>query len=407
MASIDQYNVNSALDWKIYYRASDGTGEWTECKDASYASIAAASTTRTTNTITLGSSATNSMEFKVEATSHFDPSVNGSYIFGVVPTKGSGGDGFHSRGFYVNMNDYFTKNVPALQGDGNERQYRVAKVLDMWFGEGSNYDVDPGKAFKWDKNSQCLYIDYDSFQYSSKQRETFYGSFEVNIHLRYIDVDGVEREYGVYKYPVHGVEITPTGASSVCIQKGKSSDLDVHTSYYNISKREQLGIYVKEASDTDFSGNLNREGQEATNKYLTPTVTSSYGDVNTYVDDMTINVAAKTSTKDYPADYMVVRTTVDDFYNVSEHGNSKAYYDFKVYVANVEGQGTYIPGPNSKFGSWPSSIGTAAGSATEVSGIDTTGKTVKAKVYKDGNKYKCIYGSSTYTYNKTYNYWKK
>ena len=407
MASIDQYNVNSALDWKIYYRASDGTGEWTECKDASYASIAAASTTRTTNTITLGSSATNSMEFKVEATSHFDPSVKGSYIFGVVPTKGSGGDGFHSRGFYVNMNDYFTKNVPALQGNGNERQYRVAKVLDMWFDPGSNYDVAPEKAFKWDKASQCLYIDYDSFQYSSEQRATFYGSFEVNIHLRYIDVDGVEREYGVYKYPVHGVEITPTGAGSVCIQKGKSSDLDVHTSYYNISKREQLGIYVKEASDTDFSGNLNREGQEATNKYLTPTVTSSYGDVNTYVDDMTINVAAKTSTKDYPADYMVVRTTVDDFYNVSKHGNSKAYYDFKVYVANVEGQGTYIPGPNSKFGSWPSSIGTAAGSATEVSGIDTTGKTVKAKVYKDGNKYKCIYGSSTYTYNKTYNYWKK
>ena len=71
MASIDQYNVNSALDWKIYYRASDGTGKWTECKDASYASIAAASTTRTTNTITLGSSATNSMEFKVEATSLF------------------------------------------------------------------------------------------------------------------------------------------------------------------------------------------------------------------------------------------------------------------------------------------------------------------------------------------------
>ena len=305
------------------------------------------------------------------------------------------------------MNDYFTKNVPALQGNGNERQYRVAKVLDMWFDAGSNYDVDPSKAFKWDKNSQCLYIDYDSFQYSSEQRATFYGSFEVNIHLRYIDVDGVEREYGVYHYPVHGVEITPTGAGSVCIQKGKSSDLDVHTSYYNISKREQLGIYVKEASDTDFSGNLNREGQEATNKYLTPTVTSSYGDVNTYVDDMTINVAAKTSTKDYPADYMVVRTTVDDFYNVSKHGNSKAYYDFKVYVANVEGQGTYIPGPNSKFGGWPSRIGTAAGLARAVFGIDTTGKTVKAKVYKDGNKYKCIYGSSTYTYNKTYNYWKK
>ena len=137
MASIDQYNVNSALDWKIYYRASDGTGKWTECKDASYASIAAASTTRTTNTITLGSSATNSMEFKVEATSHFDPSVKGSYIFGVVPTKGGGGDGFHSRGFYVNMNDYFTKNVPALQ-EGNERQYRVAKVLVMWFDTGSN-----------------------------------------------------------------------------------------------------------------------------------------------------------------------------------------------------------------------------------------------------------------------------
>mgnify|MGYP007088293854 CR=1 FL=1 len=406
IASIDQYNVNSALDWKLYYRSADGTGAWAECTDSSYAAIANAQTTRTTNTITLGSNATNSMEFKIEATSHFDPSVKGSYIFGVVPTKGSGGDGFHSRGFYVNMNDYFTKNVPALQGNGN-RQYRVAKVLDMWFDPGSNYDVDPSKAFKWDKNSQCLYIDYDSFQYSSEQRATFYGSFEINIHLRYIDVDGVEREYGVYHYPVHGVEISPTGASTICIQKGKSSDLDVHTSYYNISKRDQFGIYVKEAGDTDFSGNLNREGQEATNKYLTPTVTSAYGDVNTYVDDMTVNIEAKTSTKDYPADYMVVRTTVDDFYNVSKHGNAKAYYDFKVYVANVEGQGVYIPGPNSRFGGWPSSVGTAAGTATEVSGIDTTGKTVKAKVYKDGSKYKCIYGSSTYTYNKTYNYWKK
>lgn len=97
------------------------------------------------------------MEFKVEATSHFDPSVKGSYIFGVVPTKGSGGDGFHSRGFYVNMNDYFTKNVPALQGNGNERQYRVAKVLDMWFDPGSNYDVDPGKAFNGIKFTVPVY----------------------------------------------------------------------------------------------------------------------------------------------------------------------------------------------------------------------------------------------------------
>ena len=407
IASIDQYNVNTALDWKLYYRSADGTGDWVECTDSSYAAIANAQTTRTTNTITLGSNATNSMEFKVEATSHFDPSVKGSYIFGVVPTKGSGGDGFHSRGFYVDMNDYFTKNVTALQGNGSERQYKVAKVLDMWFDPGSNYDVDPSKAFKWDKNSQCLYIDYDSFQYSSDQRAVFYGSFEVNIHLRYIDVDGVERTYGVYKYPVHGVEITPAGASTICIQKGKSADVDAHTSYYNISKREQFGIYVKEANDSDFSSNLNREGRESMNQYLTPMVTSEYGDVNTYVDDMTVNVAAKASTKDYPTDYMIVRTTVDDFYNVTKHGNSKAYYDFKVYIANVEGQGAYIPGPNSKLGGWPSGVGTAADSATEVSGIDTTGKTVKAKVYKDGNKYKCIYGSSTYTYNSTYNYWKK
>ncbi len=81
-----------------------------------------------------------------------------------------------------------------------------------------------------------------------------------------------------------------------------------------ISVRESSLVFtLKKQAILIFSGNLNREGQEATNKYLTPTVTSSYGDVNTYVDDMTINVAAKTSTKDYPADYMVVRTTVDDF----------------------------------------------------------------------------------------------
>ena len=129
------------------------------------------------------------------------------------------------------------------------------------------------------------------------------------------------------------------------------------------------------------------------------------------MDDITVSIEAKASTKDYPEDYMILRTTVDDFYNVSNHGNANAYTDYRVYIANVEGQNVYLPTPNSNSAdngiAWVSTIGDSSSNATQIHGIDTSGNDVFAKVYSDGGKIKCIYGSSTYTFNKTYNYWKK
>ena len=177
--------------------------------------------------------------------------------------------------------------------------------------------------------------------------------------------------------------------------------------YYNVTKRSEWGIYVSD-NETNYSSNLNRSGMEGTNEFLGFRDTTSYGNADLYIDQVSCQVEAKSTTKQYPTDYLTVRVTSEDYYNRTK-GEAKSHYDYKVYIANVEGQGVYLPGPNSTKGGFPaeSSLPTDEASAVTISGISTTGSPVSAKVYKSGSKIKCVYGATTYTYNKTYEYWKK
>ena len=272
-----------------------------------------------------------------------------------------------------------------------------------------------------DDGQGYIYVDMNSFGFKIDQMKDFYmhDGMDLIITFEYkYDVyenqggkkypaNKEETRTGTMRYKIKPVKMEPLTSPSICLQKGRSMELNTRMHYYNVTKRGEWGIYVSD-DETKYSSNLNRAGMEGTNEYLSFRDTSSYGNADSYNDLVSCQMEAKASTRQYPTDYLTVRVTSEEYFNRSS-GYADSYYNYKVYIANVEGQGVYIPGPNSKKGSFPaeSSLPTDEASAVTISGISATGGAVSAKVYKSGSKIKCVYGAITYTYNKTYEYWKK
>lgn len=421
MPYIDQSNVSSDLTWKLEQRGSDGN--WVTCTDTNLAqfmsgtvngSVRQTSGARQSMTIKLGANATNAVSFRITATSVFDDSVSAQYILGVIPVKSAGGNnkGLNSRGYKIPLEEYFTNpdDPHKVQDDWPD----IYEIVDVTMTGGDNNDGDNTKRFHWDKNTRTFYWDINSFSYSNMdQKEEFYKERQVNMNItyRYLLPNGSvapeTKTYNAFHYVIKAVKVSPTttGPSIVCMRKGDTINYVTLMDNYNVTKRSDFGLYVKDYADTKWGSNLNRDGWENTNQYLNIPNVTTYGTSDNYKDNFAYNVTAKVSEKSYPKDYLTMRLTVEDFYNI--HQNVNSYYDYKIYIANVEGLGVYLPGPNSSVGWISGSLPNAANKAVTVTGIDTDGNAATGKVYQDGNKVKCIYGANTYTYNKTYNYWKK
>lgn len=436
--SIDQSNVSTGLKWELFKRDRDGLTSWAACTDSNYAKLASTETSggRQSNTIAVGKKASNTDEYMVRVTSIFDDSVKAEYIFGILPTKTSTGNGDNSRGFRLNFNDYITDidragypndRTEVEDGEGKWKCFvkRVTKITGIEATGPNNISKEEGlKRFYHpvsnpDDGQGYIYVDMNSFGFKIDQMKDFYnhGSMDLIIYFMYeYDQPVWENGQQVMKtfeteghkrYRIYPVEMDPISSPTICLQKGKSIGLDSQMKYYNVTKRSEWGIYVSD-NETNYSSNLNRSGMEGTNEFLSFRDTTSYGNADLYIDQVSCQVEAKSTTKQYPTDYLTVRVTSEDYYNRT-NGEAKSHYDYKVYIANVEGQGVYLPGPNSTKGGFPaeSSLPTDEASAVTISGISTTGSPVSAKVYKSGSKIKCVYGATTYTYNKTYEYWKK
>ena len=421
MPYIDQSNVSSDLTWKLEQRGSDGN--WVTCTDANLAqfmsgtvngSVRQTSGARQSMAIKIGANATNAVSFRITATSVFDNSVSAQYILGIIPVNSTGGNnrGLHSRGYKIPLEKFFTDpdDPHKVQSDWPD----IYEIVDVIMTGGDNNDGDNTQRFHWDKETKTFYWDINSFSYSNmSQKEQFYMQRTVNLTItyRYLLPNGSvapdTKTYGTYHYTIEAVKVSPTttGPSVVCMRKGDTVNYITLMDHYNVTKRSDFGLFVKEYTDTKFGSNINKDGWDNTNQYLSITNVTDYGNSEDYKDNFAYNVTAKSSEKSYPTDYLTMRLTIEDFYNISHNTNS--YYDYKIYIANVESQDVYLPGPNSNVGWVNGTLPTSAADATEISGIDTAGNTVKAKVYQDGSKVKCIYGANTYTYNKTYNYWKK
>lgn len=445
--SINQSNVSTDLTWQLYVSSADASDAWVLCTDTGLATLGRGS--NKSNSIKLGKNVSSAKRFKVVATSVFDPTVSGEYIFGILPTKQpdpSPGD--HSRGYKLDFWGYVQKHKPQSDAPTPTK----IKSISILPGGDDTAVTDEDKnngnlnvKYHWDPATNTFYADINQYSYSADQRRNFYKGRILYIWVTY-EYEQTEYEWqtgkyvtktyeytGKFEYELKQVEIEPvdrTGSVDqpvgyLCIKKGKTKELETRTHYYNLTARKEWGMYVKEnltgssgaidSNSTEFSTNLNRDGWENSNQYLSLRDTSTYGNANLYNDVASVSIGANSSTKEYPVNYLTLRVTLDDYYNLPGN-DTHSYYDYRVYIANVEGQDVYLPGPRAILtGSpsttigWPKDIPETESNAVTITGISTDGVYVKnqAKVYRDGKKYKCIYNSHTYTYDATNNYWKK
>ncbi len=448
-ASISASNIayGGGLTWKIYQKNASGT--WGEVNNSSLVSLKETETlTSTTNVVNFGSAVENGQVFKVVATSVFDPSYEAEYVFGIAPTGNSDGDGFYSRGYYTDMGALL-KEDNHLHSDMSPFSKLVFLKVTSVDGAGQNgLSGDKVNVVRDADGNWRLYLDFDAFAYSGEQKLSYYtGDVLVHITIGYYDtlgnlcIDG--QKSGDYKAELEAQEgrkvsenyqnaegkmvycqmsndiiyqpkkvkttkVSPTNGIIV-VGKGKTQSVSAKTSYYNIlSPRNGLyyfGVYLN-----DMTNNLIESGKGSTNAYFEVGMTSSYGDTNKYVDTATISLKAKATSaqKKYLTEAMVLRLAANDFYLVTKTPHVDSYTEYKVLIANVEGTEAYIPGPKATGDfAWDATTASSveAGTKTTVTGQNSAGDSVTAKVYKSGKKYYCVYGGKTYTYNLTYNFW--
>ena len=252
-----------------------------------------------------------------------------------------------------------------------------------------NKKIDKVKIIKDNEGVWRLYVDYDAFSYGKQQKETFYsGDSEIFLAVLYRGVDGNYHMAGndcakfknyacaqagistgdiknVYtaRMVYHQVAVTKVSPTNeiVVIQKGKDRLVDVKTAYYNIVTPRRGAYYLGVFLD-DMDTNLMQDGMGTSNAYFDVERITDYGDTDKYVDEVVLNVTAKTSQKKYPTDPLTLRVTANDFYMINPSSpNVNSYTDYKVLIANVEGTDVYIPGPNSKASgfAWPAAANTA------------------------------------------------
>ena len=407
----DWVPYRGGVSWKL--EKADGSGAWVPCNNAGFAKLAITESKNSTmNTLQFGKSAMAGQYYRITATSMFDPDYEDSMIIGIGKISGGNGDGFYSRGYYIDLTSWFEQEKGV-----------TTPISKIEIGSQGNSWESAHVEYKYENGRIYLYVSYDSSAYTQQQRRSFYdGSGEVK--YRIYDKDGNQLRaangedliaYNMGKVTV--TKVTPTNKILV-VTKGGSKNVRVKTNYYNLISKDYFGIFID-----DTETNLNRAGMTDYHKDLKVETASAYGDVYNYVDEMLVTVTPKTSTKDYNPYPMRLRLAALDYYNLTRVNNSDGttsydavtYQDYTVYVANVKGSDVFIPGPGTTGTSakidgtelvWPDSVGS---SKVSINGYDSSGNLVTniGKVYVEGNKTKLDYNGSTYTYSNTYHYWNK
>lgn len=449
-ANLEQYNVSDGVTWQLEYREADDTKPWQPCISADYATLAH-NNNQTINTLQLGKLATNNYEFRITTTSVFDPSISDSYVLGVLPKKKVNNEGgFFSRGYYMCIDnliqDLYPDNIKIR--DHSEESYDPNNgLIEVKItSKGSTYEGATFRIVEKD-GSHFLYLDFGGTMYASAdERLRFYteiGDVQMTITQKQGDKTyEVVNDGSLFRYYVMPVLVQKGSPDDdvIVLAKGGSTEIEAKTQYYNIVDADHFGIYIADdiTKEAGLDNNLNVNGKQDTNTYLSLQIISEYGDPYHYVDSMVTKVTAKSKSKSYDPNPMILRFTSDDYYTLSGHkgltslgvkdlskvglGNievfTSSYVDYKILLANVEGQNVYLPVPaTTKLLTespyvWPSdnfSNKNSLDDAVTVTGKKTDGTETTGKVYYDNvaKKYKLNYNSTTYTYNSTFCYWQK
>ena len=463
-ASILASNIayGGGLTWKLE-RFDNTTNDWDKNPvNSSLASLGLnESDTLTTNTITFGPAAGVGQLYRVTATSKFDDSVSGSYIFGIVPSPTvEDDDGFYSRGYYTNMSSFF-KGYTG-EGGGCEPVEKIVYIAVTKV-DGAAVDAESKNKVKviQQDGQWRIFVDYDAFSHGGDEKKNFYdGSVAIHMIYGYYGKDGklymngnahqgviynmsaadheaaMAKQLGVsvddiewvnggtngedYDYVLKAVEVTKIAPVQqvIVIEKGKSRTLGIKTAYYNIISPRKgkyyLGAYMndllEDESSSDLSDNLLKTGMGDINSTFSVRMVSTYGDADLFVDKANVEISAKAlaTQKRYLTDPQTLRLTADDYYTITPNNpSSNSYVTYDVVTANIEGTNVYMPGPHAKYSGLTFPALTDGGDRKEIKGLNSANEEITAEVYMLNNKYYCVYMGRKYTYNDTYDFWDK
>lgn len=348
--------------------------------------------------LTIGKNATNNYEFKITATTTF-PNYTKPLTYTSATTllrvKNSDVefDGNFIRGYNINIKNYFLSGKAATDGNISSDITEINGYDSASYYDGSSWKnllVDSGQLA-----NGILYMDDSSIQYTDvDEKKKYYEELKVKVKVR--DQNGTSQEMNLTLPAVRMSKGEPT-SNYIVLRKGSTVDIPFTYSGLNITNAEQIGIYID-------GEKVSSSGSSGVNQYLVSYLqttksdgSSALGDREKYVNTQTVRLAANSTDRHYPKEKMAYRITLDDFYQVSSK-EAGSYIEYDVYVANVEGQNVYIPGPGSD--GFPSGL-------SETPASKTLGPaSTRVEMYRKGSKYYMVYHAKTYVYDDVYSYWK-
>lgn len=442
-ADISDYNLSSAdklCNWTLQYKTAGN--DWAVCNDTGIARLGTAGSSAY---VTLGSKANDKYEFRITAVSRWDNTWSASYDFKVGTVDETSGADCASRGVEIDLTAmYKAGKLPAVENwvtTVNNVQLHVDKIIGISLNNFSGNDtlknlvcfVRDGKAY--------MYLDYASMRYTEGANQLMYygNSQNVSVVLTCLMEDGVTTYTQTANFNLDPVRLyagKPAGGSTILIDRGGSYNMSLSTSGYNISKKNQIGVYLRNAgTDTYMNANANEFGMIDVNNYIDVAYISSLGNRYNYVDRGVVKLTAKNTTDFYPEGAINFMITIEDYYKTAlAFGTDhlpNCMYQFDAYVSNVEGESLFVSEPTTSGleqnsdGSYRCACAakvvvktSSDGSATvaDVSantGTDTTlsnGENLRFGVVANGGVVSYVtmtYNGSQYYYNSTYHCWKK
>ncbi len=465
-AEISDYNLTTQekrCNWTLEYKKGN-SAEYEVCRDANVASLIPSGSTAV---VTLGNK--DDMEyytFRLTAVSEWDPSWSAEYEFGVAAATRDPGIDEASRGVAIDMTALFTTGFYGPYAETNLPN--LDYIYDVHLQNYSGNDVDTILEFRNVDDGETgkrayMYLDYNDNRYTEGENMlNFFDTSNIEVTIFYVDKDGNKKSKDGVNIRMAITDLNPGKPVSngvILIPKGGYYDASFTTNGYNISKKNQIGIYLSDSSSGTYQNvNSNEYGMQDFSSYISVNYTGALGNRNLLIQEGSFRITAKSEQAVYPEESIGVKVTLDDMYrilmssfvsdskkngyaqyevynevtkqyNIVDYPKTRlqrASYDFYAYIANVEGQNLFVQGPMDGKDWTTTTVVWQEGSNflkstqnnlvlgttyTFSEGNATNNITIKFdKVLASDNKtisyYTMEYNGKTYYYNSTYNCWK-
>lgn len=407
-AIVNGWNLTAAdqsVLWKLEYRPNYATGtNFTTISEYDPVTRAYVNTRpevgqiSAAGMVTLGRNATTNYEFRITATSTFpDYGTELSYKSATALLRIKNDDvefnGKFVRGLDINLLDYYLSGEAQTAGVVDEA------VTEIKYFTGISNTATAGVTVNMDQlRNGVLYVDEDSFHYQNNEDyQDYYDAQELTVS--YVDQNDDSRTMRVNLPQVIIARGTPA-QNYIVAEKGTTTDIAFAFSGINITRASQIGIYVEgEKLASDGSGSVNRY----ISSYVQPVAAngeSAFGTNEKYIENLNTRLLINSTDNHYPVGAIPYRIAIDDFYQKSSGTDARAYIDYDVYVANVEGTKVYIPAPGDEA-NFPAGVGENAQQFT------VQPMNINVRLSRVDDRYYATYANRNYVYDEVYSYWRR